>query len=65
MPSSRGSNPHLLRLLHWQADSSPFVPPVILGPKAKRREGATFSPAIDSLTLTKAHNCSKPPFPYL
>jgi len=27
MPSSRGSNPGLLHLLHWQADSLPLVPP--------------------------------------
>ena len=24
---TQGSNPHLLRLLHWQADSLPTVPP--------------------------------------
>ena len=27
--SNQGSNPHLLCLLHWQADSLPLVPPVI------------------------------------
>ena len=25
--STQGSNPHLLRLLHWQVDSSPLAPP--------------------------------------
>ena len=27
MPSSMGLNPHLLRLLHWQAGSLPLAPP--------------------------------------
>ena len=27
---TQGSNPHLLRLLHWQEDSLPLVPPVAI-----------------------------------
>ena len=44
MPSSRGifptqgSNPHLLRLLHWQAGSLPLEPPVEASTLGERKQ---------------------------
>ena len=62
---SQGSNPHLLYLLHWQADSLPLAPHATFRGKASKGSCCCSSVTKSFLTLCDPVNCGMLTFPVL
>ena len=56
---TQGSNPHLLRLLHWQVDSLPVAPPTVRETVTVESSSSPVAQSCDSDSV----DCSTPGLP--